>query len=126
MLGFFSPVLRQLRARCFSFGVSIYFLFSLLYFTVLICVCVCVCVCLRTHTCGSIFSETLCHLMDLQVPPFVEFSRQQYWNGLQIPPQGDLPNPRIEATSPMSPALAGRFYHCATWEALTLLNLAFI
>ena len=64
MLGFFPSILRQLTARCFSFRVSIYFLFSLLYFTVLICMCVCVCVRARTrthtHTCGSIVSETLC------------------------------------------------------------------
>ena len=35
-----------------------------------------------------------------------EFSRQEYWKGLSLPPPGDLPDPGIE---PMSPALAGRF-----------------
>ena len=31
------------------------------------------------------------------------FSRQEYWSGLPCPPPGDLPNPRIELPSPMSP-----------------------
>jgi len=38
------------------------------------------------------------------------FSRQKYWNELPFPPSGDLPNPEIEAESPESPALAGRFF----------------
>ena len=51
------------------------------------------------------------------VPPFVtpwtaahqallsmEFSRQEYWNGLPWPPPGNLPNPGIEHVSLMSPA----------------------
>ena len=42
-----------------------------------------------------------------QAPLFMEFSREEYWSGLQIPPPGDLPNPRIE---PVSPALAGGFF----------------
>ena len=38
------------------------------------------------------------------------FSRQDYWNGLPFPSPGDLPNPGIEPLSPVSPALAGRFF----------------
>ena len=38
------------------------------------------------------------------------FSRQKYWGGLLFPPPGDLPDPRIEPTSSMSPALAGEFF----------------
>ena len=39
------------------------------------------------------------------------FSTQEYWTGLPCPPPGDLPNPEIEPTSPISPALArGYFY----------------
>ena len=46
-----------------------------------------------------------------QVPLFMEFSRQECWNGLPFPPPGDLPDPGIEAVSPpTSPALAGRFF----------------
>ena len=37
-----------------------------------------------------------------QVPPSMEFSRQEYWSGLLFPPPGDLPNP---GTEPGSPAL---------------------
>ena len=37
------------------------------------------------------------------------FPRQEYWSGLPCPPPGDLPNSGIEATSLVSPALAGRF-----------------
>ena len=49
----------------------------------------------------------------------MKFSRQEYWMGLPWPPLGDLPNPGIEPTSFMSPALAGRlFTTSATWEAL--------
>ena len=37
----------------------------------------------------------------------MEFSRQEYWNGLLFPPPGDLPNPQIEPASPAAPTLAG-------------------
>ena len=40
--------------------------------------------------------------IDGQVPLPMEFSRQDYWNGLSFPPPGNLPNPRIK---PRSPAL---------------------
>ena len=45
-----------------------------------------------------------------QAPLFMEFSRQEYWSGLPFPPPGDLPDPGIEPGSPVSPALAGRFF----------------
>ena len=31
-----------------------------------------------------------------QVPPSMEFSRQEYWSGLPFPSPGDLPDPGIE------------------------------
>ena len=34
-----------------------------------------------------------------QAPLPMEFSRQEYWSGLPIPPPGDLPNPGIEPVS---------------------------
>ena len=37
-----------------------------------------------------------------QAPLSMEFPRQEYWNGLQFPSPGDLPDPEIE---PRSPAL---------------------
>ena len=47
---------------------------------------------------------TLCIPMDCspQVPLSMEFSRQEYWNGLPFPSPGDLPDP---GTEPRSPAL---------------------
>ena len=36
-----------------------------------------------------------------EVPPSVEFSRQEYWSGLPFPSPGDLPNPGIEPGSPV-------------------------
>jgi len=41
------------------------------------------------------------------------FSRQECWSGFPCPPPGDLPDPGIKPTSPVSPALAGRFYTTA-------------
>ena len=38
------------------------------------------------------------------------FSRQECWSRLPCPPPGDLPNLGIEPTSPVAPALAGRFF----------------
>ena len=34
-----------------------------------------------------------------QAPPFMGFSRQEYWSGLPFPSPGDLPNPGIEPGS---------------------------
>ena len=55
------------------------------------------------------------------------FFRQEYWSGLPFPIPGILPDPGIEPMSPMSPALAGRFFtHCAAWETQHLSNLVFL
>ena len=35
-----------------------------------------------------------------QIPPSMEFSKQQYWSRLPFPSPGDLPNPEIEPRSP--------------------------
>ena len=45
-----------------------------------------------------------------QAPLSMEFSRQEYWIGLPFPSPGDLPDPGIEPTSPVSPVLAGEFF----------------
>ena len=34
---------------------------------------------------------------------------QEYWNGLPFPPPGDLPDPRIKPSSPVTPILADSF-----------------
>ena len=41
-----------------------------------------------------------------QTPLSMGFSRQEYWSGLQCPPPGDLPDPGIELTSPVTLAQA--------------------
>ena len=43
-------------------------------------------------------------------PLSIELSWQEYWSGLPFLPPGDLPDPGIEHMSPVSPALAGRFF----------------
>ena len=40
-----------------------------------------------------------------QAPLSMGFFRQQYWSGLPVPSPGDLPDPGIEAMSPVSPEL---------------------
>ena len=45
-----------------------------------------------------------------QAPLSMGFPRQEYWSGLPFPTPVDLPDPRIEPTSLMPPALAGRFF----------------
>ena len=70
------------------------------------------CVCARACTLScSVMSDSLqpCGL-SCQSPLSMEFSRQEYWSRLPIPPPGDLPNSGIEPTSPASPALAGGFF----------------
>ena len=51
-------------------------------------------------------------------PLSLRFSRQESWSALPWPPPGDLPDPRTEPTSLMSPALAGgSFTIGGPWEA---------
>ena len=48
-----------------------------------------------------------------QAPLSMEFSRQEYWSGLPLPPLGYFPSPGIESVSPESHALAGGFFATA-------------
>ena len=61
----------------------------------------------QSLSCVQLFATpwTVAHQASLSM----EFSRQEYWSGLLFPPPEYLPNPGIETTSPVSPALAGRF-----------------
>ena len=45
---------------------------------------------------SSSSGSTIAHQASLSM----EFSRQEYWNGLSFPPPGDLSDPRIEPVSP--------------------------
>ena len=61
-----------------------------------------------------------------QDPLSMELSRQEYWSGLPFPMPEDLPNTGIEPASPVSPALAGKFFtHSSTWDApsFTIISL---
>ena len=62
---------------------------------------------------------TLRDAMDCSPPDSsVHGDSQEYWSGLPCPPPEDLPDPEIEPTSLMSPALAGGFFTIsATWQA---------
>ena len=40
----------------------------------------------------------------------MDFSRQEYWSGLPVPPPGDLPDPETAPTSLASPASVGGFF----------------
>ena len=55
-------------------------------------------------------SDTLMDHIAHQASLSMGFSRQEHWSGLPCPPPGDLPDPRIKPTSPVPPALAGRFF----------------
>ena len=44
----------------------------------------------------------------------MEFPKQEYWSGLPFPSPGNLPNPGIELSSPVSPALADSLPLCGT------------
>ena len=66
------------------------------------------CACLLSHSVMS-NSATL-WTVARQAPFSMEFSRQEHWSGLPFPYPRDLPNPGIEPVSPVSPALAGRFF----------------
>ena len=57
------------------------------------CVFVCVCVLSRDKLFAT--PETVAH----QAPLSMEFSRQEYWNGLPFPSAGDILNRGTEPTS---------------------------
>ena len=51
--------------------------------------------------------------VDCQAPLSMEFSRQEYWNGLPLSTPKGLPNPGIISVSLAFPALVGRFFTTA-------------
>ena len=65
----------------------------------------CIYECVLSRVRLSVTLWTVAH----QGPLCLEFSKQECWSGLPFPSPGDLPDPRIEPTSPASPALAGGF-----------------
>ena len=65
------------------------------------------CVCLVTQLCPTLYNPCT---VDSQASLSMEFFTQEYWSGLPCPPTGHLPDPGIEPMSPVSPALADRFF----------------
>ena len=59
------------------------------------------------QSCGLI--ATLCGVPTRLLCPW-DYPRQEYWSGLPFPSIGELPKPGIESLSPVSPAMAGRFF----------------
>ena len=60
----------------------------------------------RARQVASLVSDSLrLWIVAHQTPPFMEFSRQEYWSGLPFPSPQDLPYPGIKPGSPASPAL---------------------
>ena len=70
------------------------------------------CVCAQSFSHTQLFATS--RTVARQALLSMEFSSQQYWSGLPFPPPGDLPNPGIELTSPVAPALAGGFFTTAS------------
>ena len=61
----------------------------------------------RNGTCMlgcSVLSDSVTPRSEVhQAPLSMEFSKQDYWSALPLPPPGDLPDPGIEPSSPGSP-----------------------
>ena len=62
----------------------------------------CLCACMLSH---SVIFDSL-RPFGLQPTRLCQFFRQEYWSGLPFSSPGDLPNPRIEAKSSVSPAVS--------------------
>ena len=69
--------------------------------------------CMHAQSCLTVTPWPVTH----QAPLSLEFSRQEYWNGVPFSPPGDLPNP---GTEPESPVLAGGFF--TQWHTTYLLK----
>ena len=67
------------------------------------------CVCMLSCVCLFATSETVAY----QAPLSMEFPRQEYQSGLPFPSPEELPDPGIEPTSLVPPALAGGFFTTA-------------
>ena len=66
-------------------------------------------VCIHVQSLGNVSLFATLWTVVHQAALSKECSRQEYWTGLPFPTPEDLPPPEIKLTSPVSPALAGRF-----------------
>ena len=75
-------------------------------------------------SCVQLF-VTLCTVAH-QSPLSMGFPRQEYWSGLPFTPPGDLPDPKMEAISPIT-CIAGRFSICwAIGEVMPVIREGFL
>ena len=85
-----------LFARCYNYREK-YLLISDSYLHAALKLWIVACYCLVTKLCPTLGTpQTVAH----QVLLSMGFPRQEYWIGLPFPSPGDLPNPRVEPTSP--------------------------
>ena len=75
-----------------------------------VCVCVCMCVCVYSKLLSHVQFFVTPWTVARQTPLSMEFSRQEYWDGLLFPTPGDLTDSEIEPSSPVSLILAGGFF----------------
>ena len=73
---------------------------------------------LRAKSLGRVQLSAILWTVACQGPLSMRFSRQEYWSGLPRPSLGDLPDPGIEPTSLMSPALASGFLTTSTTRCI--------
>ena len=52
----------------------------------------------------------------------MQFPWQENWNGLTLPPPGNLPDPGMEPTSPVSPTLQADSLPPGHWGSLIYSN----
>ena len=60
-----------------------------------------------------------------QAPPFMGFSRQEYWSGLPFPPEINMQSKKTERLHHFSltpPILSGRFPGCWSWNLAILMK----
>ena len=57
-----------------------------------------------------------------QAPLSMEFSRKEYRSGLPFPPTGDLPRSGLKPISPVSSALAGKFFTSVPYGKVNVLG----
>ena len=69
--------------------------------------CVCVCVYARVCVLSQVRLFATLWTVAHQAPLSMEFSRQEYWNGLPFPTPGDFPDPGIKPMVLVFPALVG-------------------
>ena len=86
----------------------------------------CVCACMLSHF-SRVRLFAILWTVVYQAPLSMGFSRQEYWSGLLFPNPGDLPDPGIKPTSPISPALAGGVFTTnITWAVLSYLPICIL